>query len=390
MGGIQTVTRILARDLSAQNDLPIEVTLVTMTPAGEMDDSALTYRVVRRPSLARLFTLIRKSEVIHIAGPCIVPLALSWLLGKPAVVEHHGFQAICPNGQLLYQPTCSPCPDNFMAGRHLECLRCNSAEGWLSSLRLWLLTLLRRDLSKRARANIVPTNYLSGTLRLPRTREIPHGLPHAPKIRPSRGRDVVHDRGGAEAQHNGEDLATFLFVGRLVSAKGAAALLHAAARLQTMGLVFRVNFIGDGPERAALEAQARASGLGGTVVFSGAMSEKDLEHAWANSIALVMPSLAGEVFGLVIAEAMLRGKPVIVPSNGALAEVAGDGGFTFPLGDYGGLADAMRECMERPEDAAARGATGRRRAEKLFGATAMVRDHARLYVDISTLSVRPQ
>jgi len=390
LGGIQTVTQILARDLTAGGAPAIEVTLVTRTPAGEMDDSALTYRVVRRPSLVRLFTLIRESDVIHIAGPCIAPLGLSWLLRKPAVIEHHGFQAICPNGQFLYQPTCSPCPDNFMAGRHLECLRCNSGEGWLASLRLWLLAFLRRGLSKRASANIVPTNYLNGMLRLRRTREIPHGSPkpEAESVWPSFNCGNRGGDSGLGGNRDSKTVATFLFVGRLVSAKGPDLLLRAATRLRRMGLVFRVNFVGDGPERVVLETHARAAGLGSLVTFSGALSAEDLERAWANSIALVMPSLAGEVFGLVVAEAMLRGKPVIVPSNGALAEVAGDAAFTFSVGDDQGLANAMRECAECPEEAAVRGANGCRRAEELFGEGTMVSQHAQLYAGLAPLSAR--
>jgi glycosyltransferase involved in cell wall biosynthesis len=370
LGGIQTVTRILARGVAGEGDPAMEVTLVTMTPAGETDDSAPNYRVLRRPSLIRLFALIRQADVIHIAGPCIAPLGLSLLLQKPVVVEHHGFQSVCPNGLLLYQPKCSPCPGHFMAGRHLECLRCNSAEGWLGALRLWLLTFLRRGLSKRASANIVPTNYLGGMLRLPHTREIPHGLPRAPN-QPS------------PSTLSSDGAATFLFVGRLVSAKGAELLLRAAGRLRTLGLVFRVHFAGDGPQRAALEAQAHATGLESSVIFSGVMSAKDLERAWADSIAFVAPSLAGEVFGLVVADAMLRGKPVIVPVSGALAEVAGDAAFTFPAGDDAALAGCMRQCMERPGEAVLRGANGRRRAELLFGEAAMVREHVRLYAELA-------
>jgi glycosyltransferase involved in cell wall biosynthesis len=385
LGGIQTVTQVLARGLSAQGDPAMDVTLTTMTPTGGMDDSALNgclngsldthqgWRVVRCPTLVRLFRLIYQSDVIHVAGPCLAPIALSLLLRKPVVVEHHGFQAICPNGQLLYQSKrsgCSSCPGHFMSGRYLECFHCNSGRSWQQSLRLWFLTFLRRGLTKRASANIVPTNYLGGMLRLPRTREIPHGLPPAPIPSVSLG-------GG------GQRPATFLFVGRLVSAKGPNLLLRAAARLRTMGLVFRVTFIGDGLERTALEAQSRALGLAPSVIFRGAVSAEDLERAWADSTALVMPSLAGEVFGLVVVEAMLRGKPVIVPAYGALAEVAGDAALTFSIGDDEGLAGCMRRCLEQPGEAVLRGANGCRRADLLFNEAKMIREHARLYAKLA-------
>ena len=104
---------------------------MTRTAANGMDDSALPYRIIRRPSLLQLARLIREADVIHIAGPCFVPLVLVWLLGKPAAVEHHGYHASCPNGLLLMDRDRSLCPGHFMAGGLAKCLACNSgAIGW--------------------------------------------------------------------------------------------------------------------------------------------------------------------------------------------------------------------------------------------------------------------
>src|SRR5438094_904010 len=140
-------------------------------------DASLPFRVVRRPSLLELLRLIRAADVIHLAGPSFIPMLLGLFLRKPVVVEHHGFQTICPNGQLLYEPTQTPCPGHFMAGRHSECIRCNAQLGLLGSLKLWLLTFPRRWLCTRARSNIMPTEWLSTLLRLPRSTTIYHGLP---------------------------------------------------------------------------------------------------------------------------------------------------------------------------------------------------------------------
>ena len=137
IGGVQTSVALLARGLAeraaadAASDQPIEVTLVTRTAANGMDDSALPYRIVRRPGLQQLTRLIRDADVIHIAGPCFMPLVLVWLLGKPAAIEHHGYQASCPNGLLFMDQTHSLCPGHFMAGRYAKCLACNSGTmGW--------------------------------------------------------------------------------------------------------------------------------------------------------------------------------------------------------------------------------------------------------------------
>src|SRR5580704_2465494 len=95
LGGIQTITQVLARGLAGGDSPQMEVTLVTMTPANGMDDAALSYRVVRRPGAMPLLRLVMQSDVVHVAGPCILPLTFSLLLRKPVVVEHHGLQAVC-------------------------------------------------------------------------------------------------------------------------------------------------------------------------------------------------------------------------------------------------------------------------------------------------------
>ena len=138
----------------------IEITLVTQTPASGMNDSVLPFRVVRRPGFRRSVHLIREADLVHMAGPSLLPSAIAWLIGKPAVIEHHGFQSICPNGQLLYEQTKTPCPGHFMARRYGECIRCNSKVGRLTSMKMWLLTFPRRWLSQRVSANIVPTSWL--------------------------------------------------------------------------------------------------------------------------------------------------------------------------------------------------------------------------------------
>ena len=104
----------LARGLAGWSkvrvDEEVEVTLVTQTPADGMDDSDLTFRVVRKPSGRELLKLVRSADVIHVANPAFVPLLLGWLFRKPTVLEHDGYQSICPNGLLVYEPDRSVSP----------------------------------------------------------------------------------------------------------------------------------------------------------------------------------------------------------------------------------------------------------------------------------------
>ncbi len=128
------------------------------------------------PAFTKLLQMIHSSDIIHVAGPSLLPLLLGWLSRKAVVIEHHGFQTICPTGQLLIEPIGAPCPGHFMAGRHLECLRCRSDNNWLASWRLWLLTFVRRFLCSHVAANIMPTEWLSGLVHLPNAVSIPHGI----------------------------------------------------------------------------------------------------------------------------------------------------------------------------------------------------------------------
>jgi len=368
IGGIQTITQLLARGLALGDSPRIDVTLATMTPADGMDDAALPYCVVRRPGAAALLRLVLKSDVVHVAGPCLLPLAFSLLLRKPVVVEHHGLQAVCPNGHLLYQPKQSVCPGHFMAARHMECMRCNAADGWWRSMRMWLLTFVRRAFCASTTRNIVPTQWLGGELRLPRTAPVSHGL-----VPPPAGFTA-----GVPAKP-----VNFFFAGRLVSVKGAQLLLQATERLAKMGFDFRINLAGDGPERPTLESMARDLGIAPLVIFHGELRGEALERAWMESTVVVAPSITGDVFGLVVAEAMLRGRPVIVPAGGALAEVAGPAALTFPVGDVAGVAECMRRFLDQPELAAQLGPIARERARQIFTDDIMVRRHALVYTEIA-------
>jgi glycosyltransferase involved in cell wall biosynthesis len=304
------------------------------------------------------------ADVIHLAGPSLVPLLLALLIRRPVVVEHHGLQASCPNGQLFYEPKQSPCPGHFMAGRHSECWRCNAVHGDLRSLRLWLLTFVRRWLCRRALANITPTAWLASVLQLPNAATIHHGISIA---LPSISSPLVHRP------------VAFAFLGRLVTTKGVTVLLDAALRLRRAGAPFSIKIIGEGPERRALEARVRALGLEERIVFLGALDEQQLEEVVREVDAVVMPSLGGEVFGLVAAEFMGRGRAVIVSDLGALREVVGETGIQFPAGDSDALAQRLQDFIADPRQLARLGFEGRKRAADLFRMDMMIRKHLELY-----------
>jgi glycogen(starch) synthase len=368
IGGVETIVESLARGLvecRALSGVPeFDVTLVTQTPAGNYDDHALPFCVVRRPGLLALLRLIRRADIVHLAGPALPPMLLGLLARRPVVIEHHGFQTICPNGQLLHVPSQSPCPGHFQAGRHAECLRCNKDQGTLASIKLWLLAFVRAFLAARVAANVMPTQWLGHLLNLPRAVGISHGL------------DTSRPLPAPEPANSDPVIA---FQGRLVTTKGVRVLFDAAHRLQEQSVPFELHLIGQGPDRENLTKLAQEWGLAPRIRFAGALPAPGLEAALARADIVVVPSLGGEVFGLVVAENMLRGLPVVASDLGAFAEVIGDAGIMFRTGD---AADLARQLAALLQDEALRKSLGHRARQRVldfFSKGRMIEAHAVVY-----------
>lgn len=366
VGGVQTVTTDLARGVcdwsKTHPEEAWEVTLVTQTPSEGMDDSSFPFSIVRRPGLLRLRRIMSAADVVHLAAPTALPLFLARLLRKPLAIEHHGFQACCPNGLLFFEPTQSPCPEHFMAGRYRKCVACNRAGAGLPrTISLLGMTQLRRWMCNWGGINIVPTAWLGTVLRLRNTVTVYHGVPEV--------------RTGHTPQNSP---AVIAFQGRLVSTKGVSILLAAVRQLQSEGLDFHLRIIGDGPERATLESQAGKL-RPGTVSFVGYVPPEQFERVLADVSIVVTPSLGGEVFGLVVAENMLRSKALVVSDIGALKEVVGEAGLVAPTGSSSELATALRRLLENPAQASALGARARERAMATFQIDKMVEKHLEIY-----------
>jgi glycogen synthase len=371
VGGVETIVLSLASGLAELRDshgVPeFELTLVTQTPAQNYDDSSLPFRVVRQPSLVRLWRLVRAADVVHVAGPALAPLLLASLARKPLVVEHHGFQTICPNGQLVIEPAVKPCPGHFMAGHHAECLRCNAVHGWFTSSKLWVLTFARRFLCARAGANITPTKWLGGLVHLRRVATIPHGLEFA---------------NTANRRERLSGIPVIAFLGRLVTTKGVHVLLQAAKLLRGRNRPFELLIIGDGPERLALEQLARDSQVGGQTRFVGRLRDEQLESALLKACAVVVPSLGGEVFGLVVLENMLRALPVVASDLGPFVEVLGDSGLTFSADDAPDLAIKLGQLIDDPALADRLGKLARQRGRDHYKKSRMIEAHASVYEEL--------
>jgi glycosyltransferase involved in cell wall biosynthesis len=179
---------------------------------------------------------------------------------------------------------------------------------------------------------------------------------------------------------------TIAFQGRLVSTKGVSLLLKAAHILLERGRAFDLLIIGDGPELASLQELAEGSGLSGCVRFAGRLPDPELDDALSHAKLVVVPSLGGEVFGMVLAENMQRAIPVIASNLGCFVEVVGDSGRIFRTGDASDLACEIELLLSDTVQATRLGAAGARRVSEFYSERKMIEEHARMYHEVAELA----
>ena len=122
--------------------------------------------------------------------------------------------------------------------------------------------------------------------------------------------------------------------------KGQDKLIEAWPRVLAAVPEAKLVIGGDGNGRATLEALAVAGGVQNAVEFTGFVPEASIQNLWIQTDIFAMPSRK-EGFGLVYAEAMRHGIPVIASTHDAGAEVNSDGesGFNINLDNEDALAE---------------------------------------------------
>ena len=141
------------------------------------------------------------------------------------------------------------------------------------------------------------------------------------------------------------DTTDFLFLGELRVLKGLDLLLSAMARLWKSGEHEpTLTVVGDGPDAAALKAQARP--FGKVVRF---LPPEPAECALKRGKCVVLPSRA-ESLPYVVLEGLSTGLPVIATDVGGVSEIFGDhaGRFMVPPDNAAALADRMGEFLTDP------------------------------------------
>ncbi|QFS84586.1 Alpha-D-kanosaminyltransferase [Roseivivax sp. THAF40] len=173
-----------------------------------------------------------------------------------------------------------------------------------------------------------------------------------------------------------------LFVGRLVGVKGPRLLLDALVRLSAQHPEVTLTYIGDGPDRAALEAKARSEGLEDRVRFLGFQPPAAVADALADADVFCLPSFA-EGVPVVLMEAMAAERAVVTSRIAGIPELIEDGvtGRLVPPGDLDALTDALSDCLSDPDRSRAMGQAARRKVAAEFNVAQEAAKLSRLIED---------
>jgi glycosyltransferase involved in cell wall biosynthesis len=155
-----------------------------------------------------------------------------------------------------------------------------------------------------------------------------------------------------------------LYIGRLAEDKGVRTLLNAWQQLPKQ---YRLHIIGDGPERAACEAQAKEQQLSG-VTFRGRLPRAEVMAAAKNAKFIIVPSLWYEGFPMTITESFACGTPVLCSRLGSMQEIVTDQitGLYFTPGDAQDLANKVTWAWNHPTEVVAMGHAARRKYETVY------------------------
>ena len=290
VGGSETACRLLADGIFAAGH---QVQIVTQS-AGPATEK-FPYPIHYSPSRNELFRLVRWSDTYVHSN---ISLRGAWpllFLRRPWIIIHHS--------------------------------RITRVTGELT-----LLDHIKRFATRFAR-NIAVSQSMARDLPGPVT-VIPNGYdPDVFHLRP----EIVRDR-------------DVIFLGRLNHDKGCHLVIEAIQKLGRNGLRPALTIVGSGQAEADLQRQVQEAGLGGQVIFKGTTKSRvEIAKLLNAHRILVVPSLVPETFGLVVLEGIACGCGVIVSTSGALEEIAGPCGVSFPSNDIESLAHRLEELLTSPE-----------------------------------------
>jgi glycosyltransferase involved in cell wall biosynthesis len=178
------------------------------------------------------------------------------------------------------------------------------------------------------------------------------------------------------------DAVVLARVGSLIHRKAVDVMLRVFARLRAERRGVQLLIAGEGPDRAALEAQARALGVADAAHFLGYVPSTGALLRDATDIAVSPARMEG--FGLTVIEAGLAGKPVVATDTTGMTEIlrSGENGTIVPVEDEDALLAALRELVDSPSLRARYAEALRRTVEERFLVSTYVRSFEETYAEL--------
>jgi len=308
----------------------------------------------------------RRPDLVHIHE--LYPLISPWILprcaraGIPVVMSCHDYRLSCPIATHYTRGAdCHRC----LGGREYWCVLRNCRASIPESVAYALRNASARrfDLFHRhVNLFMVPSghlrDFLTGRLGIDPRRVVvnypPIRVPPQPVADPSEGGYVA-------------------YAGRFVHEKGVEVMVDACRRA---GLPMR--FAGDAPSHPAV-------GPGDDASFVMTKSPADLAQFYRGARVLAMPSIWPETFGVVAAEAMSHGVPVVASRIGALQETVRDGetGLLAEPGNAADLAEKLGRVWADADLARRLGRNARLRVEEEFAESAHFTRLVQVYEDLA-------
>lgn len=301
-------------------------------------------------SLAELLNR-EKPDLVHVHNTFVVisPSIYSacWERGIPVVQTLHNFRLLCPGSNFFRDGIiCEECLDHSLlrSVRH-GCYR--NSRGATAAVVLMLAFHRALDTWRSVTRFIALTAFAKGKF-------IAAGFPsERVVVKPN-----FADPDPGERVAAGEYA---VFLGRLVEDKGPRVLLDAWKKLPAH---YPLHIVGDGPQRAALEAQARELQLSG-ITFRGQLSHAAAIEIIKGARFIIVPSTWYETFGMCIIESFACGTPVLCSRLGAMTEIVEDHvtGLHFNRGDAQDLATKVEWAWNHPVELTKMGRAARRKYE---------------------------
>lgn len=265
-------------------------------------------------------------DVIHYHNISLIGVtALSY--GSPSAVKLytlHEHWLICPM-HVLWKFDREICLKK-------DCITCQIIGG--KPPQLWRYTGLLEKMTNYVDAFISPSQF---TLKKHRADGLNIPIKYIPNfISAPEANHILPKQNGIDKPHY------FLFVGRLEKIKGLQNVIPIFKKKQKYELLI----VGDGKYQEELKNMSKGTS---NIKFLGKLGGAELESLYRQAIAIIVPSICYETFGIVAIEAFSLKTPVLVNNLGALPEVVDKSGGGFIYNNEEELSDLIDKLAENPQ-----------------------------------------